>query len=66
MRNTSLTVALAATFNLAFADVVCKPEALHYKPRMDHDGRRESGVCLSIDELCSTNETGKAIQSRFE
>lgn len=34
MRTTSLMVALEATFNLAFAHVICKSEALHYKLRI--------------------------------
>jgi hypothetical protein len=65
MRTTSLIVALAATFNLAFADVICKPEALHYKPRIT-TAAEKAGFAKSIDELCSTDETDKAIQGRFE
>lgn len=65
MRTAGLMVALAATFNLAFADIACKPEALHYKPRII-TATEKTGFAQSIEELCSAGKTDKAIQGRFE
>lgn len=62
MRTVGLMVALAATFNLAFAGVVCKPEALHYKPRLI-TATEKAGFAKSIEELCSA---GKTDENRFE
>lgn len=65
MRAAGFVVALAATFNLAIADVVCKSEAVHFKPRIT-TASEKAGFARSIDELCDVGSSDKTTQSRFE
>lgn len=56
--------ALVATFSSALADPICKPETLHYKPRMISVAERD-GFAATINEVCG-NSIEKSVQRQFE
>jgi cell division septation protein DedD len=59
MRTAGLFVALGAALNFASADILCNPEALHYKPKII-TATEKAGYATSIDELCRAGTVNEA------
>ncbi|KAF9697433.1 hypothetical protein EKO04_005085 [Ascochyta lentis] len=63
MRTAGLFVALGATLNIAFAEVICNPEALHHVPKVI-TATEKAAYANSIDKLCSAGKTNTVIEDR--
>lgn len=64
MRSAAIVAALAVTFNVAVADVICNSETLHYRPRILSATERD-GFVDTIDKVCG-NTVDKSVQEPFE
>ena len=63
MRTAGLFVALGATLNVAFAEVICNPEALHHEPRII-TATEKAAYANPIDKLCSAGKTNTVLEDR--